>query len=110
MRTRRRVWWVAALGAVILLQITVPTVALFGELPARFGFQMYSGYGDGRIEVRDASGAAVAFDAAGVLPHPLRPELDWTQYVPEHLCQTVPGAATIVVLQDGRGEVAVPCA
>jgi hypothetical protein len=103
-------WRVWVLGAVIALQVAVPAVALTLEPPTRFGFQMYSGYGDGEIGVLDASGAAIDVDYAEVLPRSLRPELDWTRHVPEHLCAKIPGAATIVVEQNGSGRTDVPCA
>ena len=97
------------LAAVIITMIAVPTVALTLEKPARFGFQMYSGYGEGSITVLDRDGAEIDVDLSALLPRTLRPELDWTQYVPEHFCAEIAAAETIVIEQEASGRTAVPC-
>lgn len=104
---RRGRQWI--LVAVIIAQIAVPAIALTQEKPSRFGFQMYSGYGEGSIVVLDADGEDIDVDTPAVLPRTLRPELDWTQHVPEHLCAEVPGAASVVIEQDLTGRSVVPC-
>ncbi|MGC5077126.1 hypothetical protein [Agrococcus sp. DT81.2] len=104
---QRRLQWI--LVAVIIAQIAVPAIALTQEKPARFGFQMYSGYGEGSITVLDDGGREIDVDMGALLPRALRPELDWTRHVPAHLCAEVPRAATVVVEQDLTGRAAVPC-
>ena len=97
------------LAAVIVAQIAVPSIALMQEKPARFGFQMYSGYGEGSITVLDRDGVEIDVDLSAVLPRALRPELDWTRYVPEHFCAELPEAETVVVVQENTGRTSVPC-
>lgn len=102
--------WIWLLLLVLIAQLLVPAIALLQERkPVRFGFQMYSGYGEGEITVLDAAGAELDVDLSALLPRSLRPELDWTMHVPEHFCSEVPGAATIVVQQDFAQTVSVPC-
>ncbi len=93
----------------VLAQFAVPAIALTQEKPARFGFQMYSGYGVGTITVLDDTDAEIDFELSDVFPRSLRPELDWTRYVPEHLCAQLPQAATIVIEQDLTGRSTLPC-
>ena len=102
-----RLRWVVA--AVILAQIAVPAVALTLDKPARFGFQMYSGYGEGSVTVLDDAGREIDVDLGALLPRSLRPELDWTQHLQEHFCAEVADAATVVVEQDATGRTAIPC-
>ena len=107
MSTRAGFVWL--LAAVIAVQFAVPAVALLQEKPARFGFQMYSGYGEGSITVLDRDGAELEVDLSALLPRTLRPELDWTRYVPEHFCAELPDAETIVIVQGATGTTSVPC-
>ena len=94
---------------VILVQVAVPTFALFQDKPARFGFQMYSGYGAGSITVLDTAGGEIAVDWSEQLPRTLRPELDWTTHLPEHACASIEGAADVIVEQDLTGRTVVSC-
>lgn len=87
------------LVALILVQISVPLAAFMGEPPTRFGFQMYSAMGWTSVEIVDSDGAPIAFDHDTAVAGVLRPELDWTQRLPEHLCRTVPAAAAVTVRQ-----------
>lgn len=107
--TRSRRALAGVLISVIALQIAVPAIAMTQPKPARFGFQMYSGYGVGSITVLDVSGDEVTVDAAALLPRALRPELDWRLHVPAHFCEEIPTAATIVIEQDSTGRTVVPC-
>ena len=76
-----------AVGAVILLQFMVPLGALvMPAKPNRLGWQMYSGVGEHEVVVRGATGEVLEVQWNDVLPRSQRPELDWTQRLPEHLC------------------------
>lgn len=92
-----------AVAAVIALQVTVPTLAmLVGELPTRFGFQMYSAQGFVEIKVLDANGAPVEIDLERVIAGQLRPEFDWTEGLPPRICTDFPDAAVVSVRQPER--------
>lgn len=107
MKTNRG--WLLLLGCFVIAQVAVPTYALTQPPPARFGFQMYSGYGEGSISVLEANGSELDVDYSTLLPRNLRPELDWSLHLPEHFCEALPDAATIVIEQDGRSGSRVAC-
>ena len=95
-------WPAWALGAVIALQVAVPTVALvFGDPPAMFSFPMYSGRGQVTVHVLDDQGNQLPYQQWSKVAGD-RPEIDWTRYLPEHLCEVVPHAHTVTVTQQGR--------
>lgn len=86
MGTSRRLASVVAV--IVVLQLLVPAFALvLPDKPHRLGWQMYSGLGQHEVEVVDQDGVAVTVQWDEVLAWPRRPELDWTQHLPEHLCQ-----------------------
>ncbi|MHA7263313.1 hypothetical protein ACX80W_08955 [Arthrobacter sp. TMN-37] len=91
-----------AIALAILLQVAVPAVALFGDLPTRFGFQMYSAQGGVVVEALDDDGKPVEVDLSRILPGALRAELDWTKVLPEEICAAEPHAARVTVTQSGR--------
>ncbi|WP_206446188.1 hypothetical protein [Agrococcus sp. KRD186] len=101
--------WLLVLGTVIVAQIAVPTIALMHDAPARFGFQMYSGYHTGSITVLDYGGTEIDVEFNALLPTGLRSELDWERYIPEHICSEVTDAATITIQRADRPETNVPC-
>jgi hypothetical protein len=107
--TVSRRWPAVLVAAVVVLQVAVPAIAMTQPKPARLGFQMYSGYGAGSITVLDAHGEEIPVDAASLLPRNLRPELDWTQHVPQHFCAAISEAATVVIEQDATGRTSVSC-
>lgn len=93
----------AVLLAVVAAQFVVPTIALLGSTPpTRFGFQMYSAQGWVKVKIFDESGHRITFDQSAHVAGLLRPELDWTRRLPEHLCRSVAGAARVVVDQPER--------
>ncbi len=92
----------AFLVAALLLQVAAPFAAFLGEPPQRFGFQMYAGTGGAWIEAHDADGKPVKLEWSSLIAGSLRPELDWTDRLPEHVCLTVPGVATVTVEQPRR--------
>jgi hypothetical protein len=95
-------WRPWALIAVIGLQVAVPLVALLSqEPPARFTFPMYSGQGLVDVVIEDADGRELPFDSDTAIAG-FRPELNWVDHLPAHLCESVPGAHTVTVAQKGR--------
>ena len=95
-------WPAVALGAVIGLQVAVPTAALvLGDPPAMFSFPMYSGRGQVSVQVLDEQGNELPYHQWSKVAGD-RPEIDWTEYLPEHLCEVVPGAHQVTVTQQGR--------
>lgn len=88
------------LAAGVALQFAVPAVALALDAPTRFGFQMYSGMGDQiSVHATDTAGATVHIDLDTVAANP-RPEIDWTQHLPEYLCATHPDYVNVTVSRD----------
>ncbi|CAA9331174.1 MAG: hypothetical protein AVDCRST_MAG72-341 [uncultured Nocardioidaceae bacterium] len=87
---------------VLVAQAVFPFAAFTAEPPTRFGFQMYSGIGGTSVDVRDETGASIDVDLEAVVPGSLRPELDWTALLPEHLCRRVAGAEEVEVAQLDR--------
>ena len=93
----------AILVVLVAAQFVVPTVALLGsEPPTRFGFQMYSAQGWVNVRIFNDAGHPITFDQSTHVAGLLRPEIDWTQRLPEHLCRSVPAAARVVVDQPER--------
>ena len=101
----------AAVGVVVALQIAVPTAAaLVGDLPTRFGFQMYSGLGPlPSISIVDERGRSHDVAPADVVAVP-RPELNWSSHLPPYLCQRFPSAesVTLTYVRPNRSE-EFPC-
>ena len=86
----------------VLVQVTVPAVALVNDPPTRFGFQMYSGVGEvPMIELELAGGSTRDLPLHQVAAVD-RVELDWGRRLPSELCQRFP-AATHVTLTWQRG-------
>jgi hypothetical protein len=101
-------WGTRIVAAVIAFQVAVPAVALFQEPPARFGFQMYSGYG-GELAVLDAGGDEIEITVTDYFAQHPRPELTWETHVVDHLCAEVEGAHAVSITQGRRPEKVVPC-
>lgn len=91
-----------AVLAIVAVQIVIPVIALTGELPARFGFQMYSGLGGVRVQAVDGRGEEIGVDLGTEVAQPLRPELDWLAVLPERACKAAPSAVQVTVEQSGR--------
>lgn len=71
----------------LVLQFTVPLAALvLPDKPNRLGWQMYSGLGVANVLVTDQHEMPLDVPWGEVLAKSRRPELDWTQHLPEHLC------------------------
>lgn len=90
-------WRDRAVVAVVIALFAVPAwILLIGPTPARYSFQMYSGYGvmsahwfnrAGRLhEVRLGEHIAAS-----------RTEVDWTTFLPEELCRRIPDAVRVEV-------------
>lgn len=89
-------WVLVALA----LQVLVPLIAtLVSPIPSRFGFHMYSREEHVSIDIRDTAGTPIEFDDSLVAK--LRPELRWTDDLPEFLCSRVPRAAEVTVSVPG---------
>ena len=56
------------------------------DKPSRLGWQMYSGLGEEPVRVTGARGQPVEIPWSEILPKPRRPEIDWTNRLPEYLC------------------------
>lgn len=91
-------WRGVAVVAVVVVQFTVPFLALLQPPPTRFGFQMYSGLGGADVRVIDESGESHRVPMERVAAN-FRPELNWTRHLPEYLCSTWPHAVSIHVRQ-----------
>ena len=106
---RRPSWRPRLIVAAVVIQVAVPAAALAHGVPSRFGFHMYSGRDLGlAIEVVDSGGRRLQVDlddyaASG------RPELDWTEVLPEAICRRTPEAAEVTVRSQGN-ERSVTCA
>lgn len=86
------------LGTIVAIQVLVPLVAL-GDPPARFGFQMYSGIGGAMIIAVDGDGDSIELDHEKIVAGGLRPDLPWVERLPEAVCERVPAAAEVTVIQ-----------
>lgn len=92
-----------AVGAALVTVLAVPAVvAVTAEPPARFGFQMYSGYGVATATWTDTEGVAHRVDLEEHLASARR-EVDWTTSLPRRLCPRLPGALSVEVRQTARG-------
>ncbi len=83
--------------AIAALLFAIPAAILaVGPTPARFGFQMYSGYGDTTATWRDRDGRDLQVD---LTPHLAsnRTEIDWTIFLPQQLCARIPEAVSVEV-------------
>ena len=87
---RRR--WVAA---IVGLQLAVPTVALL-MAPSQFGFQMYSGAGWTKVQMEDARGTVRDLTVPSYVAK-ARIDVDWTQRLPERICEMEPDAVRVTV-------------
>lgn len=97
-RARAKAWVV---GAVIGLQLAVPAVLMLTQdAPARFAFPMYSGQGHVDVLIQDADGQELPFDSLTLAG--FRPEIDWFEHLPAHLCRVVPAAHQVTVAQKGH--------
>lgn len=96
-------WPDRAVLAVVVAIFAVPALILvIGPKPARFGFQMYSGYGDPSAAWQDASGAWHRVDLAEQLASE-RSEVDWTLSLPDQLCARLPDAVAVEVRRTQPG-------
>lgn len=85
--------------AVVAAQFCVPLVALVvGDRPTRLGFQMYSGLSELDITVEDGRGQELDVDLFDHVVATPREEIDWTQRLPQALCEE-PRAARVTVTQ-----------
>ena len=96
------------LAIFLAMQVAIPTLALFSERPARFGWQMYAAfptlpdawlvYADGREETVDLHQLFAV----------TRAEIDYAAALRASLCEVTDVAAIRIAPKDGSGET-VPC-
>lgn len=112
-RYRVRVQWTAVarsgtwqdrvvMALVAALFVGPTAILLFGEKPSRFGFQMYSGYGEVSATWEDASGAVHRVELSDHLANE-RGDVDWTVTLPEALCARIPEAVRVNVSRSHPG-------
>jgi len=75
--------------------------------PNRLGWQMFSGVGERDLVVTGADGQVLKVPWELVLPKGMRPELDWTRNLPEHLCSVL--SESELTVQDGPSVRTVIC-
>lgn len=83
------------LRIVIAAQVAVPTVAL-ALSPAPFGFQMYAGTGWTHVELTHDDGSTVEIMPTDFVAN-YRGEIDWTQGLPEHICDVAEDVVRVAV-------------
>lgn len=93
---------VAVAGIAGALFVVPAAVLVLADPPARFGFQMYSGYGVATATWTDASGTTHDVDLADHLASPRR-DVDWTTVLPRPLCARIHDAVEVEVRQTARG-------
>jgi hypothetical protein len=104
----------ALLGALFLaflaVQVVVPALALLGERPARFGWQMYSAVPtDADFVVVDGAGEERPVEPKDYLGK-VRGEIDLETVLPPAICAAEKDARLVrVVPRDGGGPTAVRC-
>jgi hypothetical protein len=95
-RSQRWLPWGVALAVVV--QVTVPAIALFNHPPTRFGFQMYSGKGSNpKITAVDHEGHREQIPLAAIVADP-RPEIDWMSHVSQYLCASRPDIVSVHIV------------
>ncbi len=81
----------------------IPALTLLFNQPAsRFGFQMYSGYGETKAHWIDSNGQSHAVVLTDHVASP-RIEIDWTTRLPRRLCADLTDAVHVEVSQTARG-------
>jgi hypothetical protein len=89
------------MGLFLLWQLAVPTIALFGPRPERFGWQMYSSFPDlPKAWVVDASGVETPVEVKQFFAQ-LRAEIDFAAALRAGLCGA--SGAVAVKVADPRG-------
>jgi len=83
------------IAAVIAAQALVPALALL-HAPHQYGFQMYSGLEWVEVRVTDAAGKELDANPVDYVAR-FRGDVDWTQDLPESLCQQVTAASIVTV-------------
>lgn len=97
----------AALILIAIVQVTIPTLALFEQRPVRFGWQMYSTLSaPPQAEVEHPDGRLTAVDLQPLVAD-FRAEIHWSQPLVEHLCGDADVRAVVVTDRDGTNR--VPC-
>ena len=95
---RKTLRWTLVLVAVVAVQVAIPAVAATLPLPARFGWQMYSGLGEvpdiAILTLDDGTTRGVSVDE--VLANG-RPEIDWGAYLPPYYCGLYPHATSVTL-------------
>lgn len=105
--TPRRGLIVVLVAAIAAIELGVPAIALVGDRPARFGWQMYSGVNPApEAWVEDPAGERHAVDLRALIAD-TRAEIEWAAPLAEHLCGERDAVA--VVVADREGTVRIPC-
>ena len=108
--TGRRRLLAAVIVAFVALQVAVPTLMLFQERAARFGWQMFSGArSDAEFVLVDRLGVERKVEVGDYVGKQ-RAEIDFEAVLPPYLCEREPDAVLVRMLTpDGRGEKEEPC-
>lgn len=92
----------AVLGVAAALFVVPAVLLLVGPTPARYSFQMYSGYGVMSARWLDRDGHT---HDVRLGPHlaASRIEIDWPAFLPEELCARMPAAVAVEVRRTQPG-------
>ncbi len=102
---RQRALVAGLISAYLAVQLLLPSVLLFGERPARFGWQMYSTAPRLPVVVAlDASGGERRIDIIDLVAGP-RAEIDYAALMAQQGCDLVD--ASRLRIESAPGEVAV---
>jgi hypothetical protein len=99
-------WGSRLLTCAIAAQIAVPTTALV-MAPHHYGFQMFSGLEWVNVTVHDDTGELIPVEPPAYTAR-FRGDVDWTQRLPELLCEEVDAAVTVTV-ERHRGTRSLEC-
>jgi hypothetical protein len=104
---RRTVVAAVFVALFVVIQFTVPVLALFGPRPARGGWQMYSSFPDvPSVWLIDAAGHETEVDADQLFAG-LRAEIDFAAALRAGVCDA--SGAVAVKLSDSRGTEVIEC-
>ncbi len=88
-------WAVAFVTIYLLFQFSLPVVKLFEERPARFGWQMYSGYRTFPTVELVYRDSVAPIDAESLVVRN-RLDMDFAPHLTRHFCRRTPAEAVIV--------------
>jgi len=103
-------WRTVVVGAVLMVQVGVPAVALTQGRNERFGWQMFAASKAGLwVEVTMADGSQEVVDSV-LMAGNYRPEVDWEDHLPSFVCDRYPDAMSVRLFRDEpRFNETTPC-